>query len=171
MSWQATAYVSELTTTSSAERLTRSEKLLALLLAKRHNPDYDIAWPSVARLADEAMMSVRMVQYALKSLQKKGVITIECRWIGPSQCDTNVYRFPGLPSRGGGATVAPGRMSSPAIRLHQGGAETLHQGGAMIVAPEPAVNRQITDSPGSSTEAIETWEEAWKRNYDALYSR
>ena len=163
MSWQATAYVSELTTTASGERLTRSEKLLALLLANRHNPDYDIAWPSVARLADEAMMSVRMVQYALKSLEKKGVITIERRWIGPSQCDTNVYRFPGLPSRGGGATVAPGRMSSPAI--------SLHQGGAMIVAPEPAVNRQIPDSPGSSTDAIETWEEAWKRNYDALYSR
>lgn len=167
MSWQATAYVSELTTTPSGERLTRSEKLLALLLANRHNPDYDIAWPSVARLADEAMMSVRMVQYCLKSLEKKGVITIERRWFGPSQCDTNVYRFPGLPSRGGGATIAPGKMSTPAIRLHQGGAETLHQGGALMVAPKPAVNQEQTES----AESLEQWEETWKRQYDGLYGR
>jgi hypothetical protein len=114
MSWQATAYVSELTITPSGEKLTRSEKLLALLLANRHNPDYGYAWPKVSTLAQDAMMSVRMVQYALKSLERKGVITIERRWIGPQQCDTNAYRFPGLASRGDDATVAPGRISPPA---------------------------------------------------------
>jgi Helix-turn-helix domain len=159
MSWQATAYVSELTVTPTGDTLTRSEKLLALLLANRHNPDSHIAWPSVRRLADEALLSVRMVQYCLKSLEKKGVITIERRWIGPSQCGPNGYRFPGLPSRGGGATVAPGRMSSPAIRLHQGG--------AMMVAPEPAVNPEQTES----AELLAQWEEGWGREYDQKFGR
>jgi hypothetical protein len=43
MSWQATAYVSKLITTPNGEKLTQSEKILALLLADRHNTDYDIA--------------------------------------------------------------------------------------------------------------------------------
>ena len=59
MSWQATAYISELTITPTGDKLTRSEKLLALLLANRHNPDYDIAWPSVTKLAAEALLSER----------------------------------------------------------------------------------------------------------------
>jgi hypothetical protein len=155
MSWQATAYVSELTTTPSGDTLTRSEKLLALLLANRHNPDYDIAWPSVPNLAKEALMSVRMVQYALQSLERKGVITIERRWKGPSQCDTNIYRFPGLDRQGGGAMRAPGKTSSPArscTRVVQPG---VHQGGARVVAPEPAVNPERTDMAGLAHERQE----------------
>ena len=166
MSWQATAYISELTITPTGDKLTRSEKLLALLLANRHNPDYDIAWPSIPRLAQEALLSVRMVQYALQSLEKKGVITIERRWKGPSQCDTNVYRFPGLASQRGGARIAPGRRSSPAAdctRVVQG---SVHQGGARMVAPKPALNRHRTENERANSEELEDW----KRRYDALFS-
>jgi hypothetical protein len=165
MSWQATAYVSELTITPTGDKLTRSEKLLALLLANRHNPDYDIAWPSIPRLAQEALLSVRMVQYALQSLEKKGVITIERRWKGPSQCDTNVYRFPGLASQRAGARIAPGWKSSPAAdctRVVQG---SMHQGGARMVAPQPAVNQYGTENERARTEE----QEDWKRRYDALF--
>jgi Helix-turn-helix domain len=140
MSWQATAYVSELTLTPSGERLTRSEKLVAMMLANRHNPDYGYAWPKVATLAKDALLSVRMVQYCLKSLEKKGVITIERRWKGPCECDTNAYRFPAM--AGGGAAVAPGMTSSPA--------DGLHQGGARAVAPKPTRNRHQTDTAAYS---------------------
>jgi hypothetical protein len=139
--------------------------LLALLLANRHNPDYDIAWPSIPRLAQEALLSVRMVQYALQSLEKKGVITIERRWKGPSQCDTNVYRFPGLASQRGGATVAPGRESSPAADCTRVVQALVHQGGAKMVAPEPSCNHYVTEKTGVFNE-----EEDWKRRYDALYA-
>jgi Helix-turn-helix domain len=165
MSWQATAYVSELTTTPSGERLTRSEKLLALLLANRHNPDYGYAWPKVSTLAQDAMMSVRMVQYALKSLERKGVITIERRWIGPQQCDTNAYRFPGLTSQGGGAMAAPGQMSPPATDFTRVVQSFVHQGGARAIAPKPVVNRERTEKAVAIADDEEI--EDWKRRYDA----
>jgi Helix-turn-helix domain len=152
MSWEASGYVAKLVTTPSGEKMTRTEKLVALLLADRYNHDYGYAWPKIATLAEDAMLSVRMVQYALKSLEKKGVITIERRWKGPSECDTNAYRFPGLPLQGGGAMVAPGKISSPARSLHQGGADRLRQAGANRVAPKPLVNRDLTDTAGRDRE-------------------
>ena len=152
MSWQATAYVSELTRCPNGEPLTRSEKLLALLLANRHNPDFDIAWPSIPRLAEEALLSERRTRDLVHSLERKGVITIERRWKGPQQCDNNVYRFPGLVRRGGGAISSPPRPRS------------FPRGGAIAIAPEPSLNRNRTDSEMSNDEEIEDW----KRRYDAL---
>jgi Helix-turn-helix domain len=145
MSWQASAYVSKLTTTPTGDKLTRSEKLLALLLADRHNPDYDIAWPSVTKLATEALLSERRTRDLLHSLERKGVISIERRWVGPQQCATNLYRFPGLVLQGGGAISSPRRKSSPARHCPRVGHSSLPQGGAIAPAPEPAVNRQRTD--------------------------
>jgi Helix-turn-helix domain len=146
MSWQASAYVSMLITTPSGEQLTRSEKILALLLADRHNVDYDIAWPSVRKLAEQALMSERRARDLLHSLERKGVITIERRWVGPQQCATNLYRFPGLASQGGGAMTAPRWKSSPARHFPRVGQSSLPQGGAIAVAEEPSVNRQVTDT-------------------------
>jgi hypothetical protein len=166
MSWQATAYISELTITPTGDKLTRSEKLLALLLANRHNPDYDIAWPSIPRLAQEALLSVRMVQYALQSLEKKGVISIERRWKGPQECDTNVYRFPGLASQRGGARVAPGRRSSPAADCTRVVQSAVHQGGATMFAPELSMNLHRTENERTQAEEHEDW----KQRYDALYA-
>jgi hypothetical protein len=147
MSWEASAYVSKLITTPSGEKLTRSEKILALLLADRHNIDYDIAWPSVRKLAEQALMSERRARDLLHSLERKGVITIERRWLGPQQCATNLYRFPGLPLQGGGAIAAPRRKSSPARHCPRVGQASLPQGGAIAVAEEPTLNRHLTDTP------------------------
>jgi Helix-turn-helix domain len=146
MSWQASAYVSKLITTASGEKLTRSEKILALLLADRHNPDYDIAWPSVRKLAEEALMSERRARDLLHSLERKGVIRIERRWIGPQQCATNLYRFPALASQGGGAISSPRRKSSPARDFPRVGQSSLPQGGAIASAEEPPMNHHRTDT-------------------------
>jgi hypothetical protein len=146
MSWQASAYISKLIVAPNGEKLTRSEKLLALLLADRHNPDYDIAWPSVTKLAAEAMLSERRARDLLHSLAKKGVITIERRWVGPQQCDTNLYRFPGLTSQGGGAISSPRRKLAPAHHCPRVGQPSLPQGGAIATAPKPSMNLQRTDS-------------------------
>jgi Helix-turn-helix domain len=165
MSWQATAYISELTITPTGDKLTRSEKLLALLLANRHNPDYDIAWPSVTKLAAEALLSERRTRDLLHSLAHKGVITIERRWVGPQQCATNLYRFPGLVPQGGGAISSPRRKSSPAQHFPRVGQSSLPQGGAIAVAPELSINLYRTENERTHAEEHEDW----KRRYDALF--
>ena len=143
MSWQATAYVSGLITCPNGETITRSEKFLALLLANRHNPDHDTAWPSIALLAKEALMNDRTIQRLLKSLEYKGVISREYRFKGPSEYDTTIYRFPGLPPHGGGGNLSPGRMSSPGREATRGGGDITPPGGGTALSPEPAVNRQM----------------------------
>ena len=143
MSWQATVYVSGLITCPNGETITRSEKFLALLLANRHNPDHDTAWPSIARLAKEALMNDRTIQRLLKSLEYKGVISREYRFKGPSEYDTTIYRFPGLSPHGGGGNLSPGRMSSPGREAIRGGGAITPPGGGTVLSPEPAVNRQM----------------------------
>jgi Helix-turn-helix domain len=159
MSWQATAYVSALTITPSGDKLTRSEKLLLLCLANRHNHDYGIAWPSVRELSKDALLSLRMTRYLLKSLEQKGVIVRIRRMKGPKTYDTTGYRLPALDLQGGSATIASGRKSSGrgrASRIAEGHAPldapghamTLQEGHARAAASkqvvndnEPAVNR------------------------------
>jgi hypothetical protein len=143
MSWQATAYVSGLITCPNGEPITRSEKFLALLLANRHNPDHDTAWPSIALLAKEALMNDRTIQRLLKSLERKGVISRKYRFKGPSAYDTTIYRFPGLTPHGGGGNLPPGRMSSPGREATGDGGAIVPPGGGIVLSPEPAVNRQM----------------------------
>lgn len=71
MSWQATSYVAELT-----ENITRSEKLVMLCLANRHHPDTGRIFPSIARLADESLMSTRTCIRCLQTLESKGFVRI-----------------------------------------------------------------------------------------------
>jgi hypothetical protein len=167
MSWQATAYISDLTVSPTGERLTRSEKLLAPLLANRHNPDAQIAWPSVPNLAKDAMMSDRTVQRLLKSLEAKGVIAREYRWKGPRECDTTLYRFPGLDREGGGDRMSPGKISSPDRSVTRVVATRCHQGGDTTVSGKPSMNPQITDNNPCAHE--QEWEEEWRQRYDQLY--
>lgn len=83
MSWRAAAKVKALT-----ENLTRSEKLLLLILADYYNEETRRCDPSVARLARECLMSERTVQRTTKSLAAKGFIEIRDRH---AQRRTNQY--------------------------------------------------------------------------------
>lgn len=112
MSHKATNYVTELYLCPNGERLTRSEKLLIFVLADRHNKDRGTAHPSIGRLADEALMSIRQVQRCLRRLVEKGVLKVELG--GGSHRNTNLYSFPGI--EGTGDILAPveswGRVTS-----------------------------------------------------------
>jgi hypothetical protein len=54
------------------------ERLVLLSLA-RHADDAGVCWPSVARLARMTGLSARRVQYALRDLEKRGMIRVTGR--------------------------------------------------------------------------------------------
>jgi hypothetical protein len=74
LSWKATAKVKDL-----SANLTRSEKLLLLILADYHNDKTEQCDPKVQVLAEDALMGTRRVQQILTSLELKGFIRIEGR--------------------------------------------------------------------------------------------
>lgn len=84
MSWKASGFVKEVT------GITRSEKLLLLLLGDYYDESRGWAWPGIERLASEGMMSVRHTIRLLQSLERKGVIEIS-----RSEGSVNRYRFRG----------------------------------------------------------------------------
>lgn len=92
MSIHATAWAKAQTVAPSGDRITRSEKLLLLCIADYFNQERGYAWPSVARLGTEAMLSERHVRNLLASLTRKGVLAVEHR-IGA----TSRYRLPAMP--------------------------------------------------------------------------
>lgn len=93
MSWEATSYVQRLT---AADGLTSSEKLVLLVLADRHNIDTGYAWPSVPRIAREAIISERHVYKLLGSLEEKGFIRRETRVDDKGRQTSSAYYFPFL---------------------------------------------------------------------------
>lgn len=106
MSWTATAYVAELLKAPNGEPITKAEKLVLFVLSDCHHPHVKLAWPSVVRLAQLALMSERQAQYALKSLAAKGLVEVvdpPCTGRGY----TRAYRFPALDKKG--AESAPFR--------------------------------------------------------------
>lgn len=70
MSWKASGWA------KGVSGISRSEKLLLLILADYYNDEAKAAWPSISTLATEALMSERHVQRLLDSLAAKGVIQI-----------------------------------------------------------------------------------------------
>lgn len=107
MSWKASAYVKELITCPNGERITISEKVLLYTLADYHNAERNIAWPSVERLAELSLVSVRQAQRILQSLEDKRVIS---RDRGNGRGNLSRYQFINLPGecdQKKGDTMAP----------------------------------------------------------------
>lgn len=69
MSWKASGYVKEL-----REGLSVTEKFVLLILAEYHRTDEKLAWPSVATLAADCLMTERGVQQILARLIEKEFI-------------------------------------------------------------------------------------------------
>lgn len=87
MSWEATAYVN-----SIRSGISRSEKLLLLVLANYHNKDKRAAWPSLKSLSEDGLISVRQASRLVNRLQAKGVLTITPE----GARGLNIYRFVGF---------------------------------------------------------------------------
>ena len=88
MSWRASGYVKRLRL-----NLTRSEKFLLLCLADYYDEERACAWPSVATLAADALMSERQARSCIGRLEASGylhVVRIPGR--------ISLYQLPGLDS-------------------------------------------------------------------------
>ena len=86
MSWKATAFVKKL------RDVTRSEKLLLMVLADYHNNAKRAAWPSVKTLAEDCLMSERTVERMLARLE--GRFLLRCK--GNGRGNVSAYQFIGL---------------------------------------------------------------------------
>ena len=113
MSWQAAAYVKELSRCPDGAPISCGQKLLALVLADYHNSHRNAAWPSVPTLAQESLCSLRQAQRYLAYLEEHGVI----RKIAPEKSGRGFgysYQFTALDSAEGshGDTLSiPRRVS------------------------------------------------------------
>lgn len=88
MSWQAVVYVRDL------RGLTGTEKAVAYSIAARHDTASDVAWPSVATIAEDAGLTDRAVKKAIKSMRERGVLGVEVQWDEAGDRASNRYRFP-----------------------------------------------------------------------------
>ena len=97
MSWRASAYVKALTTMpATGERLRASQKLLLMILSDYHNDESNAAWPSLARLAEESLMSKRSAIRIIQECVDGGVLAVEPRWDARGGHASNLYRFVAL---------------------------------------------------------------------------
>lgn len=97
MSWKASAYIKELVVCPNGERITRSEKLLALVLADYHQVG-EPTYPSIPSLAQDSLLEERQARRLLDSLERKGVLLREY----PENQGRGAkifYRFPGIDSK------------------------------------------------------------------------
>lgn len=89
MSWKASGYVKEL-----REDITVTEKFVLLVLAEYHNTEKKAAWPSVATLAADCLMTERGVQQILTRLTQKKFI-IRSRSVG-GRGNVSAYQIVGV---------------------------------------------------------------------------
>jgi hypothetical protein len=108
MSLHAMAWAKTVTHGPTGDAITRSEKLLLLVVADYHNAETGHAWPSMTRLAREALMSERHARTLTQSLEAKGLIRIERVKRPDGNNFTNRYWLPALPVEGlQGAALHP----------------------------------------------------------------
>lgn len=167
MSWKATSYVRQLLRAPNGEPITRSEKLLLMVLADYYNDKQEGAWPSANELAKAAMFSKRRVWELIASVKRKGILEVEHRGFLNGATGSNFYRFPAMESmqgesatarRGEGATARAERLSDRAREGAGAGTEGVlgrSRDGASARSSyneEPQVEPQIQHTPTSVRE-------------------
>lgn len=108
MSWKASGYIKELAVCPNGDRISRTEKLVALVLADSHQVNGEGTFPSVQSIAEDAMMDERVCRRLLASLERKGVI-IRRRSDRQGRGQTTFYFFPALDA--GHVSSAPPKAS------------------------------------------------------------
>jgi hypothetical protein len=91
MSWKATAHIKELTHAPNGEAITRSEKLLLLIIADYYNDEKRCAWASVPTIAKNALLSERRVRQVFQSLTEKRALLAIHR-----SGKSSIYKLPTL---------------------------------------------------------------------------
>lgn len=91
MSWQSDAHVVGLKCGRSGAG--RNEKLVLHYLSNRYNSDFQMAWVSDGRIAEECGLSLRGLKYVLGRLVGKGFVE---RVRGNGRGRVSLYRFPGM---------------------------------------------------------------------------
>lgn len=111
-------------------------RLVLIVLADHARDDGSMAWPAVETIAEQARMSRRAVQMALRKLEEDGEIVVR----GKSRTGTTIYDVVMRPP-GGGADSAPGRISTHV------GAQNPAKGGE-AASPDPSKsNHQGSETP------------------------
>lgn len=155
MSWQATTWVLEF----SQSRL--GSRLVLLSIASHANRLGEQSWPSIACIAQEAHISERSVQYAIRELEELGELDVDMS-AGPS--GTNRYSLPKV--RAWVQSLHPGVQSTTL------GGATHCTPGVQPIAPEPSLKGQkitVHDVHQSSIDEEEPTESISLKSCAELY--
>lgn len=96
MSRRATKYVRKLKQTPDGNPLTRTAKLMLMVLADHHNEHANCAWPSMRMLAEEALCTTRRIEQLIPKLEASGIIKVERTLRADGSHETNRYFFVAL---------------------------------------------------------------------------
>jgi hypothetical protein len=146
MSWRASAYIKALVMCPNGERISRTEKLVGLVLADSHQDKASLfTFPSVRMIAEDSLMDERVARRLLASLERKGVIERE-RAESQGRGQTTFYRFPALDGarveKGGhGVPLPDGSFSGK--RGTEGGRKEDKTGGASIEEQEQEQKQKL----------------------------
>lgn len=141
MSWAATAFVKKLTHKPDGTPITRSEKMLLIMLSDYYNDEEDMAWPSIPELSKQALISQRQAQRLLHFLAKKKVIKLILRQRRNGGTSSNGYRLLGLRDTPPGDMVAPPDTMTPHDITSPG--DTMMSPPGDMVAPALSLNQSI----------------------------
>ena len=153
MSHRASAYAKTLIMLpATGKKLTASQKLLLMVLADYYNDEEKAAWPSMARLAKESLISRRHAITVLQDLAEGGVLEIEHRKAADGGNRSNRYRLieidpsehTSLGGRGGGEP-----KKSPPSELQRSGP------GELATSPKPVVNDIEREKEDGSSDPLE----------------
>ena len=98
MSLKATARAKEISLSPTGEKITRTEKLLLMVMSDHHNTHQGFFYASNRLLAQEALLSLRQFQRLASSLEKKGIVKTET---GLGRGNLTGYSFPWLTPKKG----------------------------------------------------------------------
>jgi hypothetical protein len=153
MSWHATAWAKSVRTAPNGETVSRSEKLLLLCIADFINIEKGYAWPSLQRLAAEALLSERQCRNLLRSLERKGLVATEQR-VG----STSRYRLPAMPGEEvwtAPATAAP--AAAPAVKETATGSVTARDLADGLVGPDGVLDGYLLDAEAGTITVTEAY--------------
>ena len=103
-----------------SSNLTSSEKLISrVLLDFIGNKPEGICWPSLRRIAQEASVSIRTAQRAIRGLLTKGYVTREERYRDNGSQTSSIYRWIDSASAPPPQNVTPPSRQNVTPRVHQ----------------------------------------------------